>query len=166
MNHMTSADDEAQQLQADIFRMVTAFRRQRGEFLVNGSLTVQSKASIAARHMGAAEKISADGPLTVGALAELLGVDMTTASRIATELEEAEIVQRQRDPGDRRRILLEVAPEHRERINAFMSDLRSPLIRTVKQLSPEELAGFHRGLTLYAEELNAEDQASPPEAPS
>jgi len=165
MRDMTSLDDEAHELQATIFLMATAFRRQRGEFLTNGSLTRGSDGPIAARHMGAAEKILAEGPLTVGALASLLKIEVTTASKIATELEEAGIVQRQRDPEDRRRILLEVVPSQREHVNEFMTNLRSPLVRAIEKLTPEELAGFKRGVKLYTAELDVEELVSPPEAP-
>jgi DNA-binding MarR family transcriptional regulator len=163
MSAMTSAENDARKVSSAIFRMVTSFRRQRGEFAAQGVLENSSAAPIAARHMGAAERILEHGPMTVGALARLLRIEMTTASKLATELEEAGIVRRRRDPADGRRILVDVVPEAHKQVHSFMSELRAPLERAVARLTPAEREAFLRGLTYYSDELDAEPIVSPPE---
>ena len=51
------------------------------------------------------------GPLTPGRLAELTGLTTGTVTGVIDRLEQAGYVRRERDPGDRRRVLVTPVPE-------------------------------------------------------
>jgi DNA-binding MarR family transcriptional regulator len=160
---MSREEADVRDLHMAIFRMVSSFRRQRGEFSARESRRGSTPGPLAARHMGAAEQLLQRGPMSVGELAGLLRIELTTTSKLATELEEAGIIARHRDADDGRKIVLEVAAEAGEQVRSFMAELHAPLERAAAQLSAAERAGFLRGLTLYAEALEEEDVADPPE---
>ncbi|GAA2561258.1 MULTISPECIES: MarR family winged helix-turn-helix transcriptional regulator [Streptomyces] len=52
-----------------------------------------------------------DGPVTTGRIAELTGLTTGSATRLVDRLERAGHVVRERDAGDRRRVLVAVVPE-------------------------------------------------------
>ncbi len=56
------------------------------------------------------------GPVTVGELGERTGLSTGAASRLVDRLEGAGAVRRSKDPGDRRRVVIEVLPAE-ERVN-------------------------------------------------
>ena len=61
------------------------------------------------------------GPLTAGQLAEQVGLTKGGAITAALDrLERAELVARERDPGDRRRLVVRVRPEAIERVAPMM----------------------------------------------
>ena len=67
-------------------------------------------ARLTARHLSAAAQLFLQGPLTVGELAEQLAVTYATASLVATDLERAGAIERERDPADGRRVVLRLHP--------------------------------------------------------
>jgi DNA-binding MarR family transcriptional regulator len=75
---------------------------------------------------------------------------MTTASLVATELERAGMVARERDPDDRRRVLLRVNP----RLASFISERRlAPMRRMMAALDARERAALIKALGLFADEI-------------
>lgn len=68
------------------------------------------------------------GPVTMTALAERLGLDRTTVSRVVGRLEELELVARTTDADDRRKTWVTVAPAGEELLERFdqvsMQDFR------------------------------------------
>ncbi len=161
---MDADEAAARELNAAIFRMATSFRRQRGEFMDRSAINYP-RAAIAARHMSAAAYVLEEGPITVSALANRLRIELTTASKVVTELEQAGLVYRRRDPEDRRRILIDVVASECDRVAGLMDELLAPLLTTVRQLSAAERKAFLRGLTLYADALDEAPSANPPEPP-
>ena len=72
------------------------------------------------------------GPLTAGELGERVGLTTGAITGVADRLERAQLVQRQRDPSDRRRVVLEVLsnPEHEQ----LLGQLYAPLGRAIAEL--------------------------------
>jgi DNA-binding MarR family transcriptional regulator len=73
-------------------------------------------------------------PLTTGQIAELTGLTTGSATRLVDRMERAGYVTRQRDPRDRRRVFVVLAPERTARIREFFqtrgrdfTDLRDEL---------------------------------------
>lgn len=71
-------------------------------------------------------RIESWGPLRTTALAERIGLDVSTVSRKISDLEEAGLVTHEPDPDDRRAHLLEVTPEGR-RVLTRMHQVRRAL---------------------------------------
>ena len=96
--------------------------------------------------------IDREGPLTAGRLAEASGLTTAAVTAVLDRLERTGYARRVGDPGDRRRVLVEMTPLARERAAEIwgpLGDFRSELGRyTGEQL--ELLLAFHR----RARELN------------
>ena len=145
-------DDDVRALLSAIGRVATIGRREMREFgdVIRPQI---ADADITERHLTALWQIFLHEPLTVGDLAERLGLKVTTASLVATELERAGMVERQRDPGDRRRVLLTVEP----RLTRFISERRlAPMRRMMAALDARERAALIKALELFADEIERE----------
>jgi DNA-binding MarR family transcriptional regulator len=80
----------------------------------------------------------AQGPLSLGGLAEAIGVDAPYATLIVDTLEERGLVERQADPADRRRKLVELTPAGKEAIERLLAIMHEPP-PGFGELSPGEL---------------------------
>ncbi|HRD59427.1 MAG TPA: MarR family transcriptional regulator [Nocardioides sp.] len=67
--------------------------------------------------------LGAQGPLTIGEVAELLGVAQSNASRHCDRLERLELLQRARSQDDGRVVIVELTASGRELID-FVTDVR------------------------------------------
>jgi DNA-binding MarR family transcriptional regulator len=65
------------------------------------------------RQFGALALLADEGPLSQQRLGERMGVDRTTMVELIDGLERSELVERQRDPGDRRAYALRATPRGR-----------------------------------------------------
>jgi DNA-binding MarR family transcriptional regulator len=72
------------------------------------------------------------GPLTAGELGERVGLTTGAITGVIDRLERAKLVQRVRDPHDRRRVVLEIIgnPEHEQ----ALAQLYAPLGRAIMEL--------------------------------
>lgn len=91
--------------------------------------------------------LAASGPLRLTQLAQRLGVSLPTAAQTVATLEQQGFVCRERDPHDRRAVLVAITPEGEAALDA--NDRRSAVIQqAVIALTDEELDELTRGLTL------------------
>lgn len=83
------------------------------------------------------------GPVTVGELGEYTGLSTGAATRLADRLESAGTVRRTRDPGDRRRVMIEALPRE-ERVNEpaerILQPAREAVAAVLDTYDPEQLA--------------------------
>jgi DNA-binding MarR family transcriptional regulator len=142
-------DADIRALLSAVGRVASVGRREMREF--GDVLRPQlADANITERHLTALWQIFLHEPLTVGELAERLELKLTTASLVATELERAGMIERQRDPDDRRRVLLTVKP----RLARFISERRlAPMRRTMAALDGRERAALIKAMGLFADEI-------------
>lgn len=73
------------------------------------------------RHLSALSMLLLDGPMSVSGLAEALGVELTTASLVVTELARKGVLVRSEDPADRRRRIVDITPDSRPVISRWLS---------------------------------------------
>jgi DNA-binding MarR family transcriptional regulator len=107
-------------------------------------------AHLTERHVTAVAQMFLHGPLTVGELAERLHVTDATASIVATDLEIAGLITRQRDPVDGRRVILTLDQQIG---NHVLSRRVVPMYRTLNQLTAAERQAFVKAMDIFAEEL-------------
>ncbi|MBN1264178.1 MAG: MarR family transcriptional regulator [Anaerolineales bacterium] len=88
------------------------------------------------------------GQRTVSDLAEKSHVSLPTISRKIDWLVEKGLVSRQRDPGDRRTLVLEVTEEGRLKLKQMQSHAKLQLSQYLEALSEEELLQIRHGLQL------------------
>jgi DNA-binding MarR family transcriptional regulator len=102
--------------------------------------------------------------LTVGDLAEALGISAGRASRIADQFERLGVVSRARDPHDRRVVRLRKTPESRA-ITERRTVRARAVVRLIAEFSPEQRRAIAEFLQRVAEEferLRAEEEGPDP----
>lgn len=95
---------------ADTERMAEGIVRLWNELQRRKSTGV-STAELTTTQAVALRTISLDGPQRMGALAEILGVTVATASRTVDALERAGLADRESDPADARAVRVVITPE-------------------------------------------------------
>jgi DNA-binding MarR family transcriptional regulator len=92
--------------------------------------------------------IEQHGPLTAGQLGQATGLSPAAVTGLIDRLERAGVAARRHDTGDRRRVLVEVAPGAAP-IAALYRDIERDALAVLRHRSPEELAavaGFLRDM--------------------
>ena len=103
------------------------------------------------RHVVALTILRESGAMTQGALGEALRLDPTNLVGVLNELEEASLLERRRDPLDRRRHIVELSETGRDAIARAERELASVQDEVLAQLDEDERATLH-GLLLRASE--------------
>jgi DNA-binding MarR family transcriptional regulator len=98
------------------------------------------------------------GPLTVGALRGRLGLSSAAATGLVDRLEQAGLAERRPDPGDRRRVLVGLAPRAREFGARHLRPLSAAVEDAVARAGPAELDAI-RGFLARVLEGTAADPA-------
>ncbi|GAB7044119.1 MULTISPECIES: MarR family winged helix-turn-helix transcriptional regulator [Catenuloplanes] len=80
-----------------------------------------SSLDLAPRHLSLLSLLLLDGPQTVSELAASLGVAPTTVSLIIGDLSRKGVLVRREDEADRRRRIVDIAPESRPAISAWLA---------------------------------------------
>jgi DNA-binding MarR family transcriptional regulator len=111
-----------------------------------------AQAPLSPRHAAALEELRG-GPLAVGALAERLGLTLPTVSGVVADLDRAGCVDRQPDPGDRRRTIVRIAPAKASLIAQWLDGAASPIASVLDQLDASEREAFLKAMTLLESEL-------------
>ena len=112
--------------------------------------------ALSPRHAAALEELR-DGPLTVGELAERLGLTLPTVSGVLADLDRAGYVERQPDPADRRRTIAQIAPAQASLITQWLDGAASPIARVLAKLDAAEQEAFLRAMSLLESELHAKE---------
>ncbi len=81
------------------------------------------------------------GPITAGELAELMALTTGAVTGVIDRLEQAGIVERVKDPTDRRRVVVQITrdPERIKQQEALFSSLSSASMQMLERFSDEEL---------------------------
>jgi DNA-binding MarR family transcriptional regulator len=108
---------------------------------------------LTARHGAVLAQLSAGRSISVTDLARRLNVSLSTASELVGELSRAGLVERQEDPGNRRRTLVDLAEAHRDVVRSFVAQRAVPLLKVLDGLAPRDREGFARGLAAWAREV-------------
>ncbi|EFE67840.1 MarR family winged helix-turn-helix transcriptional regulator [Streptomyces viridosporus] len=82
------------------------------------------------------------GPVTTGRIAELTGLTTGSATRLVDRLERAGYVVRERDEGDRRRVLVATVPERAAEFGRVWERLGGDWAALFEDLDDSELALF------------------------
>jgi DNA-binding MarR family transcriptional regulator len=98
----------------------------------------------------------ADGPLTAGRVAELTGLSTGAVTGVIDRLEKVGLVRRVRDPGDRRKVLVEVVPGAADRYAPLFQSAVDELRELLARFSPAEREVIERYQNLLLEQLRQE----------
>ncbi len=143
--------EEVARLRLAILRLSRRLRQQGGDPITPSQLSVLATV---ARH----------GPIALGELAAVEGVQPPTVTRIVGALEEAGLVVRRQAPADRRSATVEISGEGRRRLDRIRSNRDAWLARRLEGLSAAERADVASALPAL-ERLLGGDQTPPGGAP-
>lgn len=98
------------------------------------------------------------GPITAGELGERVGLTTGAITGVIDRLERAQLVQRARDPHDRRRVVLEVVsnPEHEQALARLYEPLGLAIMKLVNGYSEAERATLLDFITKTTAVMEAE----------
>ena len=94
--------------------------------------------------------VGSQGPLTVTAVAEALGVNASNASRTCDRLVTAGLLDRRAAEDDRRRVALTLTAEGEQVVDEVMDHRRAELARVVERMEPGDRADLARALDRFA----------------
>lgn len=96
------------------------------------------------------------GPVTAGQLADLTGLTTGAVTGVIDRLEKAGFVRRERDPDDRRRVIIRPRPEARATIAPHMESIARATLALYARYSEQELALVFQYLAEVTRMLHAE----------
>jgi DNA-binding MarR family transcriptional regulator len=155
----SSVSDEAggREHSALCLRLLQLFPRvSRGMRRWQDQIAPSSGTPLGPRHVAALQQLRG-GPVTVGKLASRLGLTLPTVSGVLADLDRAGFIDRQPDPADRRRTLVQVHPAQSAIVGQWLDGAASPLARVLDKLAPCEQAAFLKAMDLLEAELSADD---------
>lgn len=107
----------------------------------------ESAGCLRPRHLIAIKILDDHGPLTQHALGEALSLDPSNVVGLLNELEERGLIERRRDPADRRRHIVSLSPAGADSLAANDSQFRRIEDDLLKALSPAERSFLYDLLT-------------------
>jgi DNA-binding MarR family transcriptional regulator len=109
-------------------------------------LQAWQRSGVSIVQLSAVNLLEADGPMTMGRLAESLGISVASATGVVDRMEERHLVVRRPDADDRRLVIVHAAEGAAELFLTMERVRRDHLAQLVGQLSDEELTGLLTGL--------------------
>lgn len=98
-------------------------------------------------------RAEARGALSVGEMAQVLGVDLSTASRVADGLVRQQLLQRTPSPTDRRRVVLTLTSKGKRLVDEINSGMNDYASRVLAALPRSRRQNVLSSLQLLAEAL-------------
>ena len=136
-------------------RLMRVFPRvMRGMRRYQDRTTPQTPAPLGPRHVAALEQLR-DGPLSVGTLADRLGLTLSTVSGVLAGLDRAGFVERSADLADRRRTIVQIAPGAVPVVREWLDGAAAPLARVLDKLGSDERAAFIKAMDMLEAEFRA-----------
>jgi DNA-binding MarR family transcriptional regulator len=111
-----------------------------------GMLRSWHRGSLSLVHLMVLNLVEADGPQSMGQLAEALDVSVASVTGIVDRMERRGLVERERGEVDRRLILVSLTPEGAAVFSEMSARRRERLTRLVGALTDRQIAGLLDGL--------------------
>ena len=112
-------------------------------------------AGLAPRHITALVQIAAAGEMSVSLLAERLGVALTTASLLASQLASQGLVERKEDPEDHRRTLIRIPERFDDITSGMFKGLLEPIEQVLASISAQDRGVLESALRKLVEAVTA-----------
>jgi DNA-binding MarR family transcriptional regulator len=118
-----------------------------------GSSGAWSDTELTLTQLRALATIQLHQPMTVGALSAALRMSLASGSALADRLVRAGLLERHRDPDDRRQVLLELAPSAVRFLRRIEEHSRARLRRAVAAIEPHEREALATALGAFVRVL-------------
>src|SRR6266545_4955278 len=134
--------DDPREVAAEVGRLYPAVYRR-----FHVSKQPVAGVGVTPRMLSVLQHLVASGPMTLGELAEHLGLSRATATELVTRVEQRGLVARIRDERDRRRVFVWVTDEGQLRARARPRVLEDEaLVAAVRRMTPDERDRLVQGL--------------------
>lgn len=119
-------------------------------------------------HLNVLTLLEAEGPLSMGRLAEALDVSVASTTGIVARMTARGVIERRHDADDRRVVLVHLTPRGTRVFQNLEQHHRQRLARLLDQLTEDEMTGFLVGLRAMraARARMPDNEPPPPEDPS
>lgn len=97
-------------------------------------------------HLSVVTLLETHGPISMGRVAELLGVSLASATGIVGRMEERRLVERRVSPSDRRVVEVHVGDGGRELLESINARRREHLREVLGRMDDQKLAALLEGL--------------------
>ena len=118
--------------------VVAGFQRSSGQGVVLSQL-IADKSGLSPTDLETLGFLEQEGPVTAGRLAQLSGLTTGAVTRLIDRLEAAKYVRRRDDPGDRRRVVVELNRARLKEFAPFYDPMREDSVRILERYSEKEL---------------------------
>jgi DNA-binding MarR family transcriptional regulator len=149
-----SRDDVGEVLRL-LVNVITGLKRGRSE-VPNTLRDAFEGGGLGPRHVPVLMAVAFGDPLSVGEIAERIGLSLATTSLMVGELDRQGIVVRAEDERDRRRTMVRLHDDHRAIVDAWSVQRTSPVLRALERMSPAVRKHFLEGLAVLAAETQAD----------
>lgn len=151
MNVTTSHPPPAPRLPQELVDSTTFLLKRLGFAAKERSLAAYEEAGLHPYHHAVLLVLDEGSRETQGSIADALGYDRGQLVGLLDELEEQALVERKRDPNDRRRHLVRLTPEGKKTVRRLRTLARQVEDDFLAPLDDEERAALHRLLHRLAE---------------
>lgn len=104
------------------------------------------RSAVSVGHLQVLVRLQMTGPLPISRLASLMVVSAAGATGLVNRMEERGLVERVRDAGDRRVVLVRLAPKGSQLLDEVASRARESLVRVLTRMSDDDLTQLRNGL--------------------
>ncbi|GII42425.1 hypothetical protein Pph01_74280 [Planotetraspora phitsanulokensis] len=106
------------------------------------SHVVAERLGLSATDSRCVDLLNRHGPITAGRLAELTGLTTGAVTGIVDRLERARFVRRDKDPADRRRVIIRLVPERENAAFAELASMTGRVDEILARYDDRELAAI------------------------
>lgn len=97
--------------------------------------------------------LNVDGPMTAGRIAAVTGLSTGSVTALLDRLERGSYIRRERDPNDRRKVLVVPAIEGQQRLAAHYEEYGTHMQAVLAERTPEEL----QAIAAFLDDMNNVD---------
>ena len=143
--------------------MMTSLQRVHGQAVVLSQI-IADKVGLSPSDLECLGFLTHEGPATAGQLGELTGLTSGAVTRMIDRLESRKYVRRRADPGDRRRVMVELVPARAKELDPFYGPMGHGSDAWLAQYTDKELrlfVEFFSGMFEWGREQTVRVQALP-----
>ena len=137
----SSTEVRRRQLADDLIEELIATPRER-----MGAFRAWHRGALSLVHLNVLSVLEAEGPISMGRLAEALDVSVASATGIVSRMIDRGVVERRHDAADRRVVLVHLTEAGANVTRSLEAQHRERLGQLLEQLSSEEMSGLLVGL--------------------
>ncbi|MYL42665.1 MarR family winged helix-turn-helix transcriptional regulator [Virgibacillus salexigens] len=136
-NHFSSAELTSTQIE-----LIHELRLNSGRAVMFHEL-LSDKLGLNATDHKCLDFLNRSGPVTAGQLAQLTGLTTGSITSVIDRLEASGYVGRDKDPKDRRRVIIKVVPEEMEKISPMFQSIFESTVKILSQYNERETKLIH-----------------------